>query len=144
MENEQPTFNRDNCIKIDIDVKDFANVSNIIMKRGYIFKKFELTVKGIFVFKSAHGWHIYIELEDNEKFKELTIYDIVFFQAIIGSDFKREILNWMRAKSGMGREWNILFVEKYDAVNKKMISQEQYFPELGERLMKMLAEKEGM
>lgn len=140
---EQPKFNRDNCIKIDIDVKDFKNVINIITKRGYIFKKFSLTINGIFVFKIAHGWHVYIELEDNEHFKALTIYDIIFFQAIIGSDFKREILNWTRAKAGMGKEWNILFIEKYND-NLEVISQESYYQELGDELLKTLKEKEGM
>src|SRR3989304_4479786 len=134
---ETPIFDRKNCIKIDIDIPDFGKVSDIIAKRSFVFKKFGIIIKRILVFKTFKGWHIYFEIMDDEEWKKMTKQDIIFLQAIIGSDFKREVFNWMRAKSGMGKEWNLLFIRKYNAKGE-LISEEKFAPELGGLVMEKL------
>lgn len=137
----EPQFDRDNCIKMDIDVKDFEKVIDIIAKRSFIFKKFDICPEEIYVFSTRKGWHIYIKMLVEENWTQLTAQDIVFIQAIIGSDFKREVFNWVRVKKGLSKEWNVLFKKKYDKDNN-LISEEKFEKGLGEKIKLRLLENE--
>lgn len=63
--------------------------------------------------RTRHGWHLIVKWN-----RRLQPAEIIAIQAILGSDYKREIHNLMRAMSGgvrsiLGAErWNLLYSSK--------------------------------
>lgn len=61
--------------------------------------------------KTKKGFHLYLYIDNNMKEE-----DICFFQLAMGSDSRREMLNWFRLKYGkdfLKENWNVLFSKKY-------------------------------
>ena len=68
---------------------------------------------------TKHGTHDTITFTTDKK---LTDYDLVFLQLMMLSDWKRELFNWLRVRSGC-KKWNVLYKQKYN--NKmRLISRE--------------------
>lgn len=62
--------------------------------------------------KTKKGFHVYLCVDNNNLKDE----DICFFQLAMGSDFKRECLNWARLRDGylwQKQNWNVLFSKKF-------------------------------
>ena len=62
--------------------------------------------------KTRHGWHIIILWR-----KTMLPWSILALQAILGSDWRREAMNWARLASGRTdafamKRWNILYSKK--------------------------------
>lgn len=95
-------------IKLDIDGKkiDWKRIRTVI-EIFYLHVDFHESKWS----KTNHGFHVEIVVND-----VLTDRDICFFQTAMGSDYKRECLNWWRLTRGsewQKRNWNVLFQKKY-------------------------------
>lgn len=94
-------------LKLDLD-----NPVDIVSlgKRFVVVRKFfQITDHVIDEKPTKHGRHITIKFETKKKLKD---EDICFLQLLLGSDWKREMFNWLRVRSGCKR-WNVLFKKKY-------------------------------
>jgi hypothetical protein len=91
-------------IKLDIDGEpvDFHRIKVCVAKLKEMKMKF---IKGE-VYKTVHGFHVYIWIMN-------TVSDtyLPFIQALMGSDWKRELLNFERILKAES-DWNVLFQEK--------------------------------
>ena len=97
-------------ILVDIDKKDVS--AEEIAERMFfvsVFTPFDFT--RIRVRETAKGFHIYLWCADVKP----TPTDKVVIQLVLGSDYRRELFNYLRV---CGREraekWNVLFATKYD------------------------------
>lgn len=119
-------------VKIDLDTKirnenTYKNLIKRFAKRLYKFMVITriTDIDIVSVKKTRHGLHIqiYFGMDFDDK-------DILFIQAILLSDFKRELNNWQRVRRNE-TNWNVLFGGKfeYDFRKKKLtkISDEQEF-----------------
>lgn len=106
-------------LKIDIDEKRLDEKKTI--DRLFLLNRF-LQFKGIGILKkkTRHGHHLTVTFETSRKLDDR---DIVFLQLALGSDYKREMFNWLRVKSGC-KKWNALFREKVNSKGK-VISREK-------------------
>ena len=73
--------------------------------------KLEVNFSKSKIFRTKKGHHIYLEVTNdlNDEF-------ICFLQCAMGSDYRRECLNWRRIKFGEQWQkdtWNVLFAKKY-------------------------------
>lgn len=111
-------------LKIDIDEKindDYLNYFNLVYKN---FKKLGLNITQIKVYDTRKGQHLYISSE-HETIK--SDYAVLFLQLVLGSDRKREFFNLERleANNGKTKNWNILFIKKYNYDLKKWFSEKR-------------------
>ena len=87
-------------IKVDIDSKtiDWKRIKLVLSR----LREMKLKMAKGEVFKTNHGWHVYIWVD--------SIADIYlpFIQLLFGSDYKREILNFERVYN-LEEDWNVLF-----------------------------------
>jgi len=110
-------------IKIDIDFKpiEYANfVHNLVEKMVFLEDVFGLKFINVDVYETGKGLHIYFKVETERKLKNT---DIVVIQLALGSDYKREIYNWLRVRNGGNvKYWNKLF--KVKTVKGKIVGVE--------------------
>ena len=71
------------------------------------------------VYETNKGFHFYLDLEYS-----LHEWEILLIQALLGSDFKRETLNYFRVRNDE-RHWNVLFKEKRQFLTNKLLSWER-------------------
>lgn len=97
-------------IKLDFDgFKKAEHLFNFLIKKKFVISFFKLKIKNIEVYNTNRGYHVYIDVEN-----KLELEDIIFIQAVMGSDFKRECFNWSRIKKPYmdKTKINVLFKEK--------------------------------
>ena len=104
-------------LKLDLDKPvDIVSVG----KRFVVVRKFfQITDHMIEEHPTRHGKHIIIHIYTE---KELRDGDICFLQLLLGSDWRRELFNWLRVRSGC-KKWNVLFKKKYNH-KMRLISKE--------------------
>ena len=111
-------------LKLDFDFKPRSAkrfAKEIANKLNFLKTFFGIRVIDVKVYETSKGLHLYISLYSNV---ELTDEDIVVLQLALGSDYKREIFNWLRVRSrDKFKHWNVLFKVKYK--NGKIISREE-------------------
>jgi len=111
-------------LKLDFDFKPRSAkrlAKEIANKLNFLKTFFGISVIDVKVYETNKGLHLYISLYSNV---ELTDEDIVVLQLALGSDYKREIFNWLRVRSrDKFKHWNVLFKVKYK--NGKIISREE-------------------
>jgi hypothetical protein len=90
------------------DIKDFITS---LKSLSYLM---DIKYKSIIVYDTMKGHHIYITVEN-----DLSDLDIVFLQLYLGSDKKRELLNYRRVKND-DKNFNVLFEKKYTVQNDKI------------------------
>ena len=116
------------CIKLDLDGKDGLDV---FLERAWIMKGFGLKTTNVMVYQTTHGYHVILELDN-----EIDNVKAVFMQLALGSDYRREVFNFLRIERGC-LDWNVLFKEKY-RVNKLgqkiTVSEEKYDPKLTKKV----------
>jgi len=102
-------------LKLDIDGSYGRRKKWEIAKRLMMIKKFT-GASGFKIKeeKSKHGYHVYIEFDPKI---EVDDKDVVFFQLLLLSDWKREFFNWVRVKHKLPH-WNILFKRKVREVKR--------------------------
>jgi len=108
-------------ILLDIDRKrisarEFAERMRFIS----IFTAIEF--KRLTIYETHKGLHVYLWCKD----KKPSPQEKVVIQLALGSDYRREIFNWLRVKDNTeDARWNILFQGKYDD-NGKRVSREEH------------------
>ena len=111
-------------LKLDFDFKPRSAkrfAKEIANKLNFLTSFFGIRVIDVKVYETNKGLHLYISLYSNV---ELTDEDIVVLQLALGSDYKRELFNWLRVRSkDKFKHWNVLFKVKYK--NGKIISKEE-------------------
>ena len=111
-------------MKLDFDnSKDNTvyNIYNQIALRFVMLEKFfQIYERRGYTRQTKHGIHVTIEFKSKLPISDK---DIVFMQTLLGSDWKREIFNWKRVRSGL-KNWNVLFNKKFDS-QMKLISREK-------------------
>lgn len=111
-------------LKLDIDFKpDNADklVSQIIERVIFLEDVFCVQFEKFEVYETNKGLHIYVKISSKNKLKNT---DIVVLQLVLGSDYKREIYNWMRVRNGGNvKYWNKLFKKK--TVKGVVVSEEK-------------------
>jgi len=111
-------------LKLDFDFKPRSARKfgkEIADKLNFLKTFFGIRVIDVKVYETSKGLHLYISLYSNV---ELTDEDIVVLQLALGSDYKRELFNWLRVRSkDKFKHWNVLFKVKYK--NGKIISKEE-------------------
>lgn len=128
-------------LKIDIDIRDFEKVRSIIKNRCSVFKILgDVKPVGVIVRSTAKGYHLYLDVVSE---KELDSFAICFLQMALGSDYKRETFNFMRFRQSLNKDWNVLFVRKYDG-NGNLLSMEKDEPVLSSLLWASINERMGM
>ncbi|MEM4483764.1 MAG: hypothetical protein QXS19_07595 [Candidatus Methanomethylicia archaeon] len=98
-------------LKIDIDRKRKVNrlARDIVNRIKHISRYASISIADIRAYETRRGYHIELDIDapllDNK--------DIAFLQLLLLSDWKREIFNWLRARSSEQlMSWNILFDAK--------------------------------
>lgn len=127
-------------LKLDIDIKDFEKVRSIIKNRCSVFGILGgVKPTGVEVRSTMQGYHIYLQVESEET---LDSFAICFLQMALGSDYKRETFNFKRFRQSLSKDWNILFVRKYDG-NGNLLSMEKEEPALSSLLWASIQERMG-
>ena len=108
-------------ILLDIDRKrisarEFAERMRFVS----IFTAIEF--KRLTIYETHKGLHVYLWCKD----KKPSPQEKVVIQLALGSDYRREIFNWLRVTGTQTpKRWNILFQGKYDG-NGKRVSREEH------------------
>jgi hypothetical protein len=87
-------------------------------------KVLEGSFKRSVVYKTTHGWHIYVE--GVSRSFAWHAFEILLIQCFLGSDWMRELYNYKRLVNGQSKNWNVLFREKFD-LNGKVKSRERFY-----------------
>jgi hypothetical protein len=105
--------------KIDVDKKELSEFKE---RYAMLCRYFKPKLISYDVKETRKGYHIRLILSFPFK---LSRYEFVLIQSLLGSDWKREMLNYFRVKNGL-KDWNILFNKKYriyikenNKINKK-------------------------
>lgn len=95
---------KDNVVKLDFDYrKNFQT----LVKRLKFFEYLDIFhVKRIVVHRTVRGYHVRIVVD--RKFEPV---EIVLIQALLGSDYKREVLNFERVYKA-GKFFNVLHTSR--------------------------------
>jgi len=111
-------------LKLDFDFKPRSAkrfAKEIANKLNFLASYFSISVIDVSVYETNKGLHLYISIYSSV---ELDDRDIVVLQLALGSDYKRELFNWLRVRSNdKFKHWNVLFKVKYK--NGKIISREE-------------------
>jgi len=103
-------------ILLDIDKKD-VNAKELAERMRFItmFTSFEF-VK-IDIYETRKGFHFYLWTDKPKPSAE----DKVVIQLALGSDYRREIFNYLRIRiTPLPKKWNVLFQSKYDKEGNKV------------------------
>ena len=107
------TENKEYEIKLDYD-SDNIPINRIM----YVTRYLGLYIKECRVRKTKHGFHFTLKVLSKLDFEDK---DICLMQALMGSDFRREFLNYLRILNEVER-WNVLY--KWKMRNGEVISEE--------------------
>ena len=111
-------------LKLDFDFKPRSARKfgkEIADKLKFLTSFFGIRVIDVKVYETNKGLHLYISIYSSV---ELDDRDIVVLQLALGSDYKREIFNWLRVRSEQNfKHWNVLFRVKYK--NGAVVSREE-------------------
>lgn len=98
-------------IKVDIDGRLPASISD---KVHWVFGIMKLRVLWYSFYRTNRGWHLEIETA-----RRVHPWRIVALQAILGSDYRRELFNlrrtgnWRNLPAVARERWNVLFLQKH-------------------------------
>lgn len=119
-------------LMLDLDGK---NGLNVFLRRRWVMKYMGLKTADVRCSHTMNGWHLEIDLDN-----EIDDVKTIFMQAVLGSDYRREVCNLLRIERGC-ESWNNLFKRKYK-VNELgeliQVSEEKPDPELSEKILKLL------
>jgi hypothetical protein len=98
-------------LKIDIDKKDKRD---FMRRYQALYRYFRFNLIDYEIAETRKGYHIRLIIDFPFK---VTSEEIVLLQLLLGSDWKREMLNYLRVKNGID-DWNKLFIAKYRIYKK--------------------------
>lgn len=109
---------------IDVDFKpEIVKFAKEFAYRLYLLSRMGVYTESVEVYETNKGLHIYVYVYSK---LELDNKDIIILQLILNSDYKRELFNFKRVKSGIKKGWNVLFKVKFE--NGKKVSEEKSTP----------------
>ncbi|MCK4329446.1 hypothetical protein KAX02_06350 [candidate division WOR-3 bacterium] len=103
-------------ILLDIDQKD-VDAKEIAERLRFItmFTSFEFV--RLVVYETRKGFHLYFWTSKPKP----SAKDKVMIQLALGSDYRREIFNYLRiCMTPLPKKWNVLFQSKYDKEGNKV------------------------
>jgi hypothetical protein len=119
-------------LKIDLDETDLKKEPHYIYEEEMsvsdyvIYHRLEVAMKFFrmrelkaIIKYTKHGRHIEIKFKSDKK---ITDADLVFLQLLLYSDWKRELFNWLRVRSGC-KKWNVLYKQKFDSKGRLISSE---------------------
>jgi hypothetical protein len=124
-------------LMLDFDHYTRPQLLHYISRRwGFVFRfpfiPFgQLCVQSIDVRRTRHGFHIRIFVEN-----KIPPMQGVLLQLALGSDYRRECLNYNRIASSL-ESWNVLFYQKFDSVGR-ILSEERPDPQLSRTIAKLI------
>ena len=97
-------------IKLDIDGKriDWRRIRTVLSMFNL-----KVIIKNSSLKRTRNGFHLYLDIKSKFFVDDLTL---CFLQAVMGSDYKREMFNWNRIVYGddwQKKHWNVLFNQKF-------------------------------
>jgi hypothetical protein len=98
-------------LKIDIDKKDKRD---FMRRYQALYRYFRFKLVDYEITETRKGYHVRLIIDFPFK---VTSEEIVLLQLLLGSDWKREMLNYLRVKNGI-EDWNKLFNVKYRIYKK--------------------------
>jgi hypothetical protein len=98
-------------LKIDIDKKDKRD---FMRRYQALYRYFRFNLVDYEITETRKGYHLRLIIDFPFK---VTSEEIVLLQLLLGSDWKREMLNYLRVKNGI-EDWNKLFIAKYRIYKK--------------------------
>lgn len=120
-------------VLVDIDYKpNMSFFYNLAEKVAFIERFLPVRFELQEIAETKKGLHIYFRIEPE---CAITPYEIIIFQLILGSDYKREVFNLKRAMDwwngdelthGLTPQWNTLY--KYKFEKGKLVSHEKTTP----------------
>jgi hypothetical protein len=114
------------CLKLDFDSQDAFTT---FLERKFIIKTLGLDITGTRVYKTAHGYHVYMYCSNGiQPMKSLVL------QAILGSDYLH-VLGALRKLDEGAASWNTLFAVKWSTnpLGEKAIDSMEEFDEVFSR-----------
>ncbi len=126
-------------LKLDFDFKSLRTLKAYIHDKWRFFFLMnwdfgELTLTGCEVWRTFHGWHIYLTVTTTKPLQPLVVSEL---QAFLGSDHKREANNMNRILFGWLEDWNTLYKEKVE--NGKLVSKEiNQLPKVEQYIMDLI------
>lgn len=97
---------------IDIDYKPRRWnkwCEEFVSKLTFVCKHMNIEIGKVRVYETVKGLHLYIDAYSQFNYSRK---DICFIQLLLGSDYKREMFNWIRILGKYNGEWNVLFINK--------------------------------
>lgn len=125
-------------LKLDYDNISFSTIRKKFQSLSYVNSKF-IKAERIECYKTNKGYHVYIYSKRN-----LDKIDVIFLQALLGSDVNREFFNYCRLKiNGLSIDWNVLFKEKRKRMDGvlTLVSKEKPLHKYSYMLMRALSKK---
>lgn len=108
-------------ILLDIDRKRIST-REFAERMQFISAFMGIEFKRLRIYETRRGLHVYLWCGD----KKPSPQEAVIIQLALGSDYRREIFNWLRVKDDTkGARWNILFQGKYNSKGRR-VSQEEH------------------
>jgi hypothetical protein len=98
-------------------ISDYA----IFHRLKTIQRFFRMRKMSVSISATKNGRHVTINFDSGKK---ITDADIVFLQLMLFSDWKRELFNWLRIRSGC-KKWNVLYKQKFDSRMRKISEEKQ-------------------
>lgn len=108
---------KNNVVKLDMDGWFLPNIQARLDTVKHLT---QLETKDTRFKKTKNGFHVYLYFKEN-----LSDWQVLALQAILGSDWKREAINFRRLRQGSLKNWNVLFSEKIDLVSGEILSKEE-------------------
>lgn len=127
-------------ILLDVDTKQLGVLQNISQRAGFVNAFLGLGLRLEETAETNRGYHLYFRTS-----VALTGIEVVALQAMLGSDWKREVFNYRHNKNKV-RKWNVLFRDtelKNCAALKFMLQKLIEFHEAWQQFMKIEIKPSG-
>lgn len=127
------TEHKNPVIKLDLDSQEALNE---FINRIWIIKNLGLKVNTVECYDTKHGYHLYLYLDNI-----LTNFDILIIETLLGSDFKKQLYNYLKMKNGT-ENWDVLFEEKYvinHLSHRICLSKEELNEDLSDKIMNLIS-----
>jgi len=119
-------------LKLDLDGKYGLST---FLDRVWILKYLGIKVVNVRIHHTMNGFHARLVCDN-----DIDGVKAAFIQALLGSDYRRELCNLLRIERG-SKDWNTLFKQKWktDKLGSEvLISQEIYDGELSEKVRRAI------
>jgi len=105
------------------------------LERTWILKYLGIKVVGVKIHHTMNGFHARLVCDN-----EIDNVKAAFIQALLGSDYRRELSNLLKIERG-SKNWNVLFKQKWKTDrlgNEVLVSKETYDRELSEKVKRAI------